>query len=233
MLLQNRQAELMDDPNLDPLLHEEALRGLENLNFFSLTGNDIWRRLKKFTVHNPSSTIRVLDLATGGGDIPLMLAKKANRAGLSFEFVGADISPTAIRLANERVKKENISVSFMELNVLEQDIPSGFDIIMTSLFTHHLDPMQVIDLLVKMRVATKQFVLINDLIRSEFNLALVSLATRLLSKSKIVHYDGPASVRAAYTINEMRDMAEQAGLNNYKIYHSFPCRQLLVWEKAR
>ncbi len=232
IMLRTRRAELMDDPNLDPLLHSEALRGLAQLNFFSFTGNEIWQQLKIFSEHNRSQAIRVLDLATGGGDIPIMLAKRARCAGLNFEFVGADISPTAVRFANERATKEKASVSFLELNVLNQNIPQGFDVIMTSLFTHHLDPMQVIDLLVKMRSATNQLVLVNDLIRGAFSLTIVSLATKILSNSKIVHHDGPASVRASYTIDEMRDMAKQSGLDNCIIHHSFPCRMLLVWRKS-
>lgn len=231
MLLRTRRAELMDDPNLDPQLHSEALQGLAQLNFFSLTGNGIWRQLRNFAAQNPLQTLRVLDLATGGGDIPIMLAKQARCAGLNFEFVGADISPTAVQFAKDRAKNEKASVSFLELNVLNQNIPQDFDVIMTSLFTHHLDPAQVIDLLIKMRSATKQFVLVNDLIRNAFSLAIVSLATKILSNSKIVHHDGPASVRAAYTIDEMKDMAIQSGLDKCVVHHSFPCRMLLVWRK--
>ncbi len=227
----NRQAELMDDPNLDSDLHSKALRGLERLNIFSFTANHLWQQLQYFYAHNKSSKIRVLDLATGSGDIPVILAKHASRSGLPFEFVGADISPTAVHFANDRTSQANVSVSFVELDVLSEAIPKDFDVIITSLFTHHLDPIQVIDLLAKMRIATKQYVIVNDLIRSEFSLLLVWLATRLLSKSKIVHHDGPASVKAAYTMQEMENMATQAGLVNYKIHHCFPCRQLLVWRK--
>ncbi len=222
----------MDDPNLDPLLHNQALQGLRNLNFFSLIGSAIWRQLQNISDQYPLQTIRVLDLATGGGDIPILLAKQASYRKRKFEFVGADISPTAIKFANYRAKEDNVPVSFIELDVLEQNIPQCFDVVMTSLFTHHLDPAQVINLLVKMRIATKKVLIVNDLIRSEFSLVLVSLATKILSNSAIVQHDGPASVRASYTMTEMKDMAEQAGLDNCIICYSFPCRQLLMWRKS-
>ena len=232
MLPRIRRDELMDNPNLDPVLHREALLGLERLNLFSFTPNTIWRQLRSFYRHNQLRTIRVLDLATGGGDTPIILSKLAQKAELPFEFTGADISATAISFARNKAEKENANVSFIELDILNSEIPPSFDVIMTSLFTHHLDPAQVIDLFIKMRNATKQFLLVNDLIRSRFSLSLVWLATRVLSNSKIVHYDGPASVEAAYTVGEMNDMAHTAGLNGCIIRHCFPCRQLLIWEKA-
>ncbi len=233
MLPRIRQAELMDDPHLDPSLHAEALRGLERLNSFGRSTTELWRQLENLAKSKTLPSIRVLDLATGGGDIPIDLAKRARYMGLPFEFVGADISPIAIICARERAKRENASVSFVQLDILKEEIPLGFDVIMTSLFTHHLDSLQVIALFAKMRTATRHLLLVNDLIRSEVNLVAVWLATRILSKSKIVHHDGPASVHAAYTVDEMKDMAAHAGLDNCFVKHFPPCRQVLVWKKSK
>ena len=227
-----RRAELMDDPDLDPIAHAKALRGLEQLNRFSFTTNTLWQQLQSFYLQKRSAKLRVLDLATGGGDIPIILAKQAQKYGLPFEFTGADISATAINFARLKAKDENALVSFIELDILNSEIPAGYDVIMTSLFTHHLDPPQIINLLIKMRIATKQFLLVNDLVRSRLSLGLVWLGTRILSNSKIVHFDGPASVEAAFTLEEMGEMAQKAGLNNYVIHASFPCRQLLKWTKS-
>jgi 2-polyprenyl-3-methyl-5-hydroxy-6-metoxy-1,4-benzoquinol methylase len=231
LLLRHRKAELMDDPALDPILHSEALRGLEQLNVYSFCAESLWQQLQKFYLEKNCSHVRVLDLASGGGDIPIRLAKKAKQAGLSFEFVGADISATAIDFARHKAQSNNIPIQFMQLDALKETIPEGFDVIMTSLFTHHLDPADVIILLTKMRRATKQMVFVNDLIRSEFSMALVWLCAKILSRSPIVQHDGPTSVEAAYTTTEMREMAIKAGLNYCVIHPWLFCRQLLIWEK--
>lgn len=232
MLSRNRVAELMDNPELDPGSHAEALRGLERLNLVSTSADLLWTELKKFSPkYAPGKPIRVLDLATGGGDIPIGLYKRAQTFNRPFEFVGADISSTAIDYAKSNALKEDAAISFVQFDALSSALPGGIDVVMTSLFTHHLDPDQVIDLLKRMRDSTAQLVLVNDLVRSELSLALVWLATRIFSRSPIVQYDGPVSVRASYTIAEMKAMAEQAGLNGCFVKSCPPCRQLLVWRR--
>ncbi len=233
MLSRIRVAELMDDPNLDPASHEEALRGLERLNILSSSASSIWARLKASSIAKTSGPVKVLDVATGSGDIPIQLWKYSKKAGNNFEFTGADISSTAISLAKLKAQEGNIPVSFIKLDVLNEVFPAGFDVIITSLFTHHLDPPQVIGLFDKMRDSAKHLVIVNDLIRSNIALSLVWLATRVCSRSKIVHYDGPASVRGAYTVDEMKGMAASAGLTNCSVHLNLFCRQLLVWTRPQ
>ena len=79
--------------------------------------------------------------------------------------------------------------------------------------------------------AAERLVLVNDLNRSRFNLGLVTTASRLLTRSRIVHHDGPASVRAAFTMAEALQLAVQAGLANAEVAPQFPCRWLLKWRK--
>ena len=232
MLSRIRQVELMDDLYLDPGLHTEALCGLARLNAFSIGAYALWKELENLVKSKNLTSLRILDLATGGGDIPISLSNRAHALGWTFEFVGADRSLTAIEFARGEAQKEGAPVSFIHLDVLKDELPLHYDVIMTSLFTHHLDPPEVINLLERMAMAAKHLLLVNDLVRSEFSLASVWLATRLLTNSKIVRHDGIASVRAAYTVSEMKNMAAKAELNNCLVKECFPCRQLLVWKKS-
>jgi hypothetical protein len=67
-------------------------------------------------------------------------------------------------------------------------------------------------------------ILICDLERSRFNLALVSLAAQLLSRSKVVHYDGPQSVKGAFTRDEFRRLSEYSMGVHVDVHNAFPCR---------
>jgi hypothetical protein len=71
--------------------------------------------------------------------------------------------------------------------------------------------------------------LVNDLERSAVGYYLVKLATRLLSRSKVVWIDGPRSVEGAYSLAEMRALAVQAGLVSAAVERRHPCRMLLSW----
>ena len=74
-------------------------------------------------------------------------------------------------------------------------------------------------------------VLVNDLARSRFNYLAVWLACHLTTRSRVVRFDGPASVRSAFTPAEARALAERAGLSGATVSRRFPCRFLLSWSR--
>ena len=69
--------------------------------------------------------------------------------------------------------------------------------------------------------------LVNDLARSRFGFVGVWLASRFLTRSPVVRFDGPASVRSAFTRAEALALAERAGLTGATAQRSFPARFLL------
>jgi ubiquinone/menaquinone biosynthesis C-methylase UbiE len=232
MLVRKRTPEIMDDPTLEESLHFDALTGLGRLNMASAAHVHVTRCLTTCHRNSGGKIIRILDIATGGADIPFALSRYARSAAIPIEIEACDISDTALRFAEQRAKKEGLQINFFRLDALNENLPQGYDLVMTSLFTHHLDPPDVIRLLSKMRGASKQAVLVDDLERSLLNLTLVTAATRILARSPIVHHDGPASVRASYTFKEMLELARQAGLQNAKVERHFPCRLFLQdWAK--
>ncbi len=232
MLSRRREPELMDDPQLNSDSHAEALRGLEALNLVSTSTDLVWSPIKKLSLET-QRTLRVLDLASGSGDILRGLRKKARQENLALQLVGADISKTAVSFSETEARKVDAQISFMQLDVINESLPQRFDVITTSLFTHHLDPPQVVQLLKKMSEAATEMVIVNDLVRSEISYVLVWLATRLFTRSNVVRFDGPVSVRASYTVKEMQQMAAEAGLAGCSITFAPPCRMLLVWRRKQ
>ena len=176
---------------------------------------------------NPGHPIRILDVATGSGDVPLGLWKKAKAAGIPLEIAGCDISPTAIDAA----KRHAPDLHFFVHDVLRDPLPTGFDVVTCSLFLHHLDDEEGIVLLKRMADAAGSLVLVNDLSRSRFNFVSVWIACRVLTRSRVVRFDGPASVRSAYSPSEALALAERAGLSGATVRSRFPCRYLLQWTK--
>jgi len=226
--LQNRERipELMDDPALDPAEHRSALEGLAQLNRYSRSIGILWPTIRALS-RKLDRPLRVLDVATGSGDIPKGLIVKALRSGLRLDVAGCDISSTAIATARTNCPDG----LFFVHDAIRQPLPSGYDVLTCSLFLHHLSNHDAILLLSRLKEATDQIVLVNDLVRSRFNYLSVSLACRFFTRSRVVQYDGPASVRSAYTIAEASELAQQAGFHGAIINQRFPCRFLLSWEK--
>lgn len=227
-----REPELMDRPGLDPEAHRQALAGLARINAVTDSAGLLWPAVLDAARANPGRPVRVLDVASGAGDVALGLWTKARRAGVPAEVAGCDISPTAVAVAAERADGAGGAVRFFVHDALSSPLPDGYDVITTSLFLHHLDDADAVRLLREMGRAVGTVAVVNDLARGPVNLALVWLACRLLSRSPVVHADGPLSVRAAFTPAELRARAEEAGLFGATVTPKFPCRMLLVWRKA-
>ena len=224
------QPELMDDPALPAGEHRRALAGLARLNALSGSVSVLWPDVRKLA-REFGRPLRLLDVATGGGDVPLGLGARARRAGFPLELSACDLSPVALEAAEARASAVGAAVRFFAADALHAPLPAGFDVVTCSLFLHHLSDDNAVTLLARLAAAADRLVLVNDLSRSRANLGLVWLATRLATRSPIVHADGPSSVRAAFTPAEAAALAERAGLAGATVAARFPCRWLLTWRK--
>ena len=88
----------MDDPALDADRHAHALRGLSRLNALSGSTGIVWPLVAQLASQH-GRQLRVLDLATGAGDIPIGLWRRARRKGLALDILGVDVSRRAVHWA--------------------------------------------------------------------------------------------------------------------------------------
>jgi 2-polyprenyl-3-methyl-5-hydroxy-6-metoxy-1,4-benzoquinol methylase len=221
----------MDDPHLDVASHRAALVGLARLNRFTFVAPAIYRRIRRYarTLRRP---LKVLDIATGSGDMPIYWAKKAKRERLPIDFTGVDYSPTAIDFATSSAERASVDVHFMQRDVLADRLPSGFDVITCGLFIHHLDEAQITKLLQSMQSAANHALIICDLERSALNLSCVWFAAHAVTRSPIVHGDAVKSVRAALTRHEFASLARQSLGRPVRVEGLPPCRFIASIDEA-
>jgi 2-polyprenyl-3-methyl-5-hydroxy-6-metoxy-1,4-benzoquinol methylase len=227
----HREAELMDDPALDEAEHRAALRGLRRVNQLSRTAAALWgpiHRLANTPGHGPVS---VLDIATGSGDVPIALARRAARDNVKLLVAACDVSERAIAMAKDRAAAAGACVDFSCADAIRDPLPGDYDVVTCSLFMHHLDADDVVGLLYKMRAAARRMVLVSDLSRSRAGLTLAWLVTRLFSRSRVVRTDAVLSVRGAFTIEEFRALSDEAGLEGATIRPCWPYRFLVEWRR--
>jgi 2-polyprenyl-3-methyl-5-hydroxy-6-metoxy-1,4-benzoquinol methylase len=220
--------ELMDQPDLDAAEHELALAGLSRLNRWTRNASLAWSVIKELAAQESTGPIRLLDLATGSGDIPFELARRARRTGIELEVAGCDTSSQAIRIAREKFERGQFSANLFVCDVLEDPIPQTYDVVLCSQFLHHLETEVATQVLRRMASAATRRVIVVDLIRSRLNWWQVWFATRMLSRSPIVHFDGPQSIRAAFVLKEVETMARDAGMTDFSIRSVWPCRFILT-----
>jgi 2-polyprenyl-3-methyl-5-hydroxy-6-metoxy-1,4-benzoquinol methylase len=223
------QPEIIDQPGLDAAALHGALSGLERINWWSGSARIVWPPILELARTHTTRPLRVLDVATGAGDVPIRLWQKARRAGVELEIAGCDRNPLAVDFARKRAAAVSCPVQFFAWDAFAGRPPGEWDVVMCSLFLHHLDEEQAVAFLQAMAAAARRLVLVNDLVRGRIGFALAYLGTRVLSRSTVVHADGPRSVEGAFTTKEVRDLALRAGLNGAKVKRRWPCRYVLAW----
>lgn len=228
----DRRPERMDQPDLDPVEHRRALRGLTRIHRVRGTEGLLWQEVEHWGRVERGRKLRLLDVACGGGDLALRIARRARRAGLRLEVAGCDRSRVAIAAARERAGKTGLEVDFFERDVLRESLPEGYDLVSSGLFLHHLADDEAVRLLRDMGAVARCAAWIDDLARSLRGWLLALFGGYLLSRSPTVHVDAPLSVRAAFTLSEAAALAERAGLAGARIKSCWPESWILTWRRA-
>jgi SAM-dependent methyltransferase len=222
------EPEAMDDPRIDPGVHRAALEKLAQFNYIAGCAGTIAREIERLGGAR-ERPLRVLDLATGGGDLPRRLMQRSQRDSRRWAVDGADISRTAVEHAREIAagSPRALRPEYFVLDVLRDPLPDGYDVLTCSLFLHHLSVEDAVALLRKMKRAAKRAVIVQDMVRSHAGMRIAWLTTRLCSRNPVILGDATASVAAAFTLEEARDLARRAGFERAHVVNRWPCRWVL------
>ncbi|MBI5154888.1 methyltransferase domain-containing protein [Candidatus Poribacteria bacterium] len=220
-----RTPELMDDPALPAAEHQSALRGLARLNALSGAVHLLWPEVRRELTAASGERLSALDVACGDGDV---LRRLCDHSRGRLVGLGLDKSPLAVRRA--KMSSAGRSVRYQVSNVLRDPLPEA-DIVLCSLFLHHLSNRDAVRLLARMRDSARRLLIVSDLERSALNSVLVWAGARLVTRSRVVHVDSGLSARAAFTRHELRALASRAGLSGARIKPRLPARVLLVWRR--
>lgn len=228
----NLQPEVMDQPELDPELHARALEALARINALSCSANILFAPIRELARRLRSRPITILDLASGGGDVTIGLWQRLHRSGVEAEILGRDKSPTAVAIARKRAARLDVPVTFETADALQCADGEQFDVVMSSLFMHHLSRDRAVWLLERMKHSARHLVLVNDLLRSRRHYLLAVAVSQLVSRSAVVHIDALRSVEGAFSRAEVHQVAADAGLVGATIKRCWPCRFLMSWSNA-
>jgi len=122
-----------------------------------------------------------------------------------------------------------VEASFFVADVLADSLPDRFDIIVSSLFLHHLDTADAETLLARLAASRRRLLLISDLLRTPLGYGLAWALARLLSRLQIVHIYGLLSVRGAFQMHEVAVMAARAAIYGVDLRRCWPERYMLRW----
>lgn len=194
----------MDDLNCSGEVVEQTLRELEIINRL-LGGNSVTiSGINELLLGAPvTQPVTIADLGCGGGDMALLIHDWAKARGLHVIITGVDANPSIIRFAIENTKRAT-NISFVVADVFSAAFAkTSFDIMVATLFMHHFTRNQLVDLLRTMKKQARIGIVINDIHRQFLAYHSIRLLTSLFSRSSMVKFDAPLSVRRAFTKDEL------------------------------
>ena len=220
------QAEMMDAEDISFEDFQNCLHGLEIVNSCVLAYRPTLHWLTK-TLRgiNPREPISRLDVGSGGGGMLRKIRKWARRDGREIGLTGIDLNPWSKKAA-ESFTPSDASIQFETCDIFSIDPDRTADLIISSVFTHHLTDNEIVKFLQWMdRHATRGW-FINDLHRHPVPFYFVRYAMRVLRAGPMIAHDGPISVARAFTAADWRSLIAEAGIpvEQVRISWFFPFR---------
>jgi ubiquinone/menaquinone biosynthesis C-methylase UbiE len=203
--------ELLDGPLDDPASLAANLRDLRRINRLTGGAGLSVRATRTLLPHGGD----VLDVGTGGADIPVLLLDDAQRRGVRLDVTATDARPEVLDAAC-LVRPSLRSSAGLTLAVTDgRDLPypdASFDVAHASLVLHHLVETDALAFLRELGRVARIGVVVNDLARGRLAWAGAWVITHTIASSQYTRHDGPLSVRRAWTRDEMVEMLGLAGL---------------------
>ena len=175
----------------------------------------------------PNDKARILDVATGSGDIPRLIADHARRQDLAVQIDAIDQQESTIEIAR-RLSAAYPEIHFSCANLFEWDPPEAYDIVFCSLTLHHFTTDDAVRVLQKIRELSRSRVLVADLRRACWLSWAVYFVTTTIYRDQMTKTDARLSAARAFSFVEMRQRAERAGWRNFG-HQKFAVGRQTIW----
>jgi hypothetical protein len=204
--------EMMDRPQPVSAELERDLQHIRQLNrwfgSYCLVLSFIRRWIK------PGGRLRIVDLATGSGDIPRLIIDYSRSIGALVEINAIDRQSATLEIAR-KLSGDYPEISYIDTDILEWNPAAAHDIALCTLALHHFSDEDAVKVLRRCSELATKFVLVSDLRRGFLLKAGVYILTALIFREPMTRYDARLSVARAFSFTEFNDLARRAGWKNF------------------
>ena len=217
--------EMMDRPQPVSAELERDLERIRQLNrwfgSYRLVLGFIRRWIK------PRARLRIVDLATGSGDIPRLIINHSRAIGALVEIDAVDRQSATVDIARE-LSAGYPEISYIDADILEWKPAAAHDIALCTLTLHHFSNEDAVKVLRRCSEVATKFVLVSDLRRGFFLKAGVYILTAFVFREPMTRYDARLSAARAFSFKEFDKLARQAGWQNFG-HKKFRFARQAIW----
>ena len=219
------EPELMDRPQPVSAELEGDLRNIRQLNRWFGSHRLVSQFVRRWI--EPGDKLRIVDLATGSGDIPRLIVDYARKIGAKVEIDAVDKQSATLEIAR-KLSVDYPEIFYSEGNILEWQTARGYDIVLCSLALHHFSDEEAVRVLRRCRELSRKFALVSDLRRGLVATAGVYFLTALIFREPMTRYDARLSAARAFSFKELDKLARQAGWQNFG-HKKFRSARQAIW----
>lgn len=213
--------ELLDTDSGTPAEVAASLGDLRRFNRWFGGISTTEEMIRRVVRERTASSLSLLEVAAGSGYVPETVRERLQSHGLKLQVTLLDRAPSHMNGGNRAVAGDALALPFRE---------ASFDLVSCTLFAHHLTPDQLVQFVNEGLRVCRTAVLINDLVRRSLHLSLV-YAGLPLYRSRITRHDAPASVRQAYTPDEMQALLKRTRASRTEIHRHYLFRMgVIAWK---
>jgi ubiquinone/menaquinone biosynthesis C-methylase UbiE len=223
------EPELMDAPLTDPCETARAMRDLARVNRWLGGVRTLWGPMLDLVRRKGLTGFSMLDIGTGGADVPGSIVGMAAAAGIPARAICVDLDAGTIGYAARHASSSRLE--FLRADAFALPFRNrALDFVTSSLMFHHFHESDAARLLAEMARVSRRAVIVNDLRRHLVPWTTIRLLVSC-AESGMVRHDGPLSVLRGWTMDELTAVASRAGLaGSARIERRFPYRLVLVVE---
>lgn len=210
----------MDDFSIRDKRIDIALNELKIINKY-LGGISTTKSALKFFINSKNDKFKILDIGSGTSD-NLIAAKKHYP---NLQILSIDKNLHTLSISEKSLIKVNSDAFHLPVK------KESCNIIHTALFLHHFTEEQIQKLLKEFLRIAKDGIIINDLQRSFFALLGIKILTIIFSKSEIIKWDAPISVKRGFNKSEIISFLRNTGLRDFIIRRKWAFRWMIVIKK--
>jgi SAM-dependent methyltransferase len=169
--------------------------------------------------------LHIVDVGCGAGDMLRRIESWAQHRRIAVCLTGIDRNPFAAQAAREFGGARS-SIEWVTCEAYDYQPQAKIDLVISSLFTHHLLDAEIVGFLRWMERVTARGWFVNDLRRARTPYYSFKLLAYGMRWHRFVLHDGPVSVRRSFSPDDWRRYADEAGLDAHavSIYTTWPGR---------
>jgi SAM-dependent methyltransferase len=153
----------------------------------------------------------IADAGAGYGDMLRRIDAFATRRRLAVDLIGVDLNPLAARAAREATPARR-PIRFITGDVFTALSDTPVDVVISSLFTHHLEGTALPEFLAWMEATATLGWFINDLHRHPLPYYGFAAMARAAGWHRFIRHDGPVSIARAFRRDDWQTVLAAAGI---------------------